>query len=137
MYGSQRARQLPIVFAKLADHLLRTDAFFIVIFQPLVSRDIADGAQRSSTDLARPLGDRVRHREDLCRLLIEQQMIVAKVAPAYVPVKVLRLYVKRKYVGKQSTSVARDLLNRIVGEIECHCCCLIPNHCSVLLSATE
>ena len=103
MYGSQRPRQLPIVFAQLTDHLLWANAFFIVIFQPLVSRDIADGAQRSSTDLARPLGDRVRHREDLRRLFIEQQVIVAKVAPAYVLVNVLRLYVKRKYVGKQST----------------------------------
>src|SRR5262245_34660310 len=103
MYGSQRLVQLPTVHAKPVEPPVRTDAFFVVIFQPLVSCDIADGAQRSSTDLARPLGDRVRHREDLRRLLIEQQVIVAKVAAAHVPVKVLRLYVKRKYVGKQST----------------------------------
>jgi len=36
-------------------------------------------------------------------LLIEQQMVIAKVPATDVPVKVLRLYVKRKYVGKQST----------------------------------
>jgi hypothetical protein len=41
--------------------------------------------------------------EYLCRLLVEQQMIVAKVRPTDVPVKVLRLHVKLEHFGKQST----------------------------------
>jgi hypothetical protein len=44
--------------------------------------------------------------KDLRRLLVEQQVIIAKVPPAYVPMKVLRLNVKREHVGKQSAQVA-------------------------------
>src|SRR5438093_13772618 len=81
----------------------RTNAFFIVVFQPFVFCDIADGTQRRPSDLASPLGDIVGHREDLRRLLVEQQVVIAKVPPADVPVKVLRLQVKRKHVGEQLT----------------------------------
>ena len=75
----------------------------LLSLEPLVSRDVADGTNRRAADLARPLSDRIRYGEDLRRLLVEQQVIVAKVAPADVPVKVLGLHVNREHVGKQST----------------------------------
>ena len=71
-----------------------------------MSGDIADGMERCAADLARALGDLVRHGEDLLRMLVEKQMIIAKVAPAHVPVKILRLQVKHEDVGKQSTQAA-------------------------------
>lgn len=99
-------RKLPVVFAQLADHFLRTHAFFIVVFQPSVARDIADRMDRRSADLARPLGDRIRYGEDLRCLFIEQQMIIAKVPPADMPVKFFRFHVQRE----QSASSRRKLL---------------------------
>jgi hypothetical protein len=48
-----------------------------------------------------------RHGEAFCGLLVEKQVIIAKVPPADVPVKVLRLEIKPEHVGKQSNQVAR------------------------------
>ena len=42
----------------------------------------------------------LRHGENLIGVLVQKQVIVAKMAPAHVPVEVLRLHIKRKYVGK-------------------------------------
>jgi hypothetical protein len=64
---------------------------------------------------------------------IEQQVVIAKVAPADVPVKILRLQVKREDVGKQSTQVARYLLDRIPAQIGSGCC-IVGGHCFVRLS---
>jgi hypothetical protein len=46
VYGSQASRQLLVVVAQLADHFLRTHAFFVVVFEPLIARDIADRGYR-------------------------------------------------------------------------------------------
>jgi hypothetical protein len=58
-------------------------------------------------------------------------VVIAKVLPAHVPVKVLRLYVKREDVGKQSTQVARYFFNGIPAEIGWRCS--FSDHCSILL----
>jgi hypothetical protein len=63
--------------------------------------DVADGMDRSPADLARALGDIVGHREDLLSLFVKQQVIVAKVLPAHVPVEVLGLQVQGEYVGEE------------------------------------
>jgi len=46
--------------------------------------------------------DRIRHGENFRRLLVEQQVIVAEVTAAHVPVKVLCFYTEREHIGKQS-----------------------------------
>jgi hypothetical protein len=137
MCSSQRSRQLLIVVAKLTDHLLRTDSFLVVVFQPLVLRDIADRTDRCPADLARAFSDVVGHGKDLRGLLVEQQMIIAKVLPAHVPMKVLRLYIKREDIGEQSTQVARYFFNGIPAKIRWRCCFIVRDHCSVLLSGYE
>ena len=135
--GPQTSRQLLVVIAQFADHLERSNRFLIVIFQSLVFADVADGTDRCPADLARPFRDVVGHGEDLRGLLVEQQVVVAKVLPAHVPVKVLRLYVKREDVGKQSTQVARYFFNGIPAKIRWRCCFIVRDHCSVLLSGYE
>jgi hypothetical protein len=70
--GTEVSRQFQIVRAKLSQHVLRRDAFVVVVLEPLMLRDIADGFDYSSADFARALGDIIRHREDLTALLIEQ-----------------------------------------------------------------
>src|SRR5206468_3060519 len=99
----------------------------------LMSRDIADGTERRRPDFTGALGNRVRHGEDLVGVLVEQQVVIAKVPPADVPVKVLRLQIKREDVGKHSAQVARYLLDRIPAQI-CSGCCLVLSHRAVLLS---
>jgi len=42
MGGSQNTRQLLVVIAQFADHLLWPHVFFVIVLQPLVLRDIAD-----------------------------------------------------------------------------------------------
>src|SRR5260370_28030111 len=80
-------------------------------------RDIADGPDRGAADFARRLGDIVGHREDLSAMLIEQEVVIAKVLAAHVPVEVLGLNVKCKHVGEQFTKFARDLYDRVVTEV--------------------
>jgi hypothetical protein len=41
--------------------------------------NVTYGTQRRSADLPDPLGNSIRHREHLIRLLIEQNMIVSEV----------------------------------------------------------
>ncbi len=57
-------------------------------------KGIADGMERSSTDLPRPLGNFVRHGEELVALLVQQEMIIAEVASVHVPVEVLGFQVQ-------------------------------------------
>jgi hypothetical protein len=66
----------------------------------LQAGNVPDGSNRSPADLARALGDVVGHRKSLIGVLIEQEMVVAKVRSAGVPMKVLGLYIQGKYIGQ-------------------------------------
>src|SRR5262245_8635533 len=101
----QTSRWLLVVIAKLAYHLLWAYGFLIVVLQLLVLRNIADRTDRCPADLAGALGNCVGHGEDLRRLLVEQQVVIAKMAAAHVAVKILRLHIKREEVCKQLTQV--------------------------------
>lgn len=114
---SQCLRKLLVVLAELAGHLLRTNSFAIVVLQPLVLRDVADRTDGRASHLTRTLSDRIGHCEYLCSLLVEQQVIIAKVLSADVSVKVLGLHVKCEHVGEQPPQVARNLLDRIPAQI--------------------
>jgi hypothetical protein len=70
-----------VVFAKLTNHLLGTHSFLIIVLEPLISRDVADGTNCGSADFACPLCYGVRYRQDFRGLLIEEQVIIAKVPP--------------------------------------------------------
>src|SRR5262249_15298775 len=101
---------------KLSEHCFSRDAFFIVVLETLMPRDVADRMQRGSAYLPRSFSDVVSHRKDLVRLLVQQQMIIAKISSGHVPVKVLGFDIQSKNVGKQLTKVARNLLNTIPAE---------------------
>jgi hypothetical protein len=73
--------------------------------------------QRRSANFARPLGDVVGHGEDLFSLLVQEQMIVAKMAAAHMPVEILRLQVKRKHVGKEAPKFLGYLCHSISAKI--------------------
>src|SRR5690242_14511103 len=63
-------------------------------------------------------------------------MIVAKVPPADVPMKVLRLHVQREHVREQPSQVAGNLLNRVAAEISRRLFASFC-HCLILLSISE
>src|SRR5436189_6180292 len=71
-----------------------------------------------AADLAGPFGDIVRHSEDLLSLLVQQEMVIAKVIPSHVPVEVLGLEIKCKYIRQQSAKRIGNLLNRVVAEAD-------------------
>jgi hypothetical protein len=70
-------------------------------------------AQRHAADLSHPLRNRIRSGEDLIRLLVEEEVIVAKVWPRHVPVKVLGLEIEREHIGKEGVQRPGDVAHRI------------------------
>ncbi|MND08558.1 hypothetical protein D3C83_312660 [compost metagenome] len=65
----------------------------------LVTRDLADGMDCVAANLARAFGDVVSHLKDLIGLFVQQQVVVAKMRPAQVPMKVFGLEIKREDVS--------------------------------------
>src|SRR5882672_463647 len=78
MGGTHLASEMLVVVTKLGQHVLGLEEVGVVVFQALVLGDIADRMDRRSANLARSLGDIVGHREDLGCVLIEEQVVVAK-----------------------------------------------------------
>ena len=91
MGRSQEARQLSIVVPKFGKHLPRKETPVLGILDSLMAGDVTDTSQRMSANLARTLGDVIRHGEDVFGLLIKQQMVVAEVPATDVPVEPLGL----------------------------------------------
>src|SRR5262249_46093355 len=106
-----------VVPHQLAQHLVRRDELRVVVLDALHVGDLPDRAQRGAADLAHAFGELVGGGEDLCRLLVEPQMIIAEMRAANVPMKVLGLQIEGKYVGEQTVERLRYLLDGFVLEI--------------------
>jgi hypothetical protein len=76
-----------VVIAQLGEHVERIDSRGVIVADPLSPGEVGDGADRQSADLAHSLRDRIRYREKLVGLFVDQQAVVVKVRPAVVPVK--------------------------------------------------
>src|ERR1700693_3740697 len=124
---------------KLCQHLFGRDKLVIVVRQALMARDVTDRTDGGSAKFARPLGDVVRHGEDLRSLLVQEQVVVAKVWTAHVPVEVLRLYIEREHVSKQFAERVRYVDHRVSTKVAnrfvkvSHLSCGIAFHCSFSL----
>src|SRR5471032_2053653 len=79
----------------------------------LFARDVPDRAQSRATDLAGALCDRIRHGKDLARLLVEQQVIVAEMRPAHMPVEVLGLEIDREHIRQEWAQRSRYVTGRV------------------------
>ena len=117
MSGTKFSRELLIVVEKLGQHINRRDEFRVVVLQPLMLCDVPDRVDRGPAKLASALGDIVGHGEDLLRLFVKQQVVIAEVLPAHVPVKILGLQVEREYVGKEFPQRAGYIHHCIAAEI--------------------
>jgi len=65
-----------------------------------------------AADFSDALGDFIDHAEDLCRMLVEQQVIVSKMSAADVPVEVLRLHEEHEHIGEKMAERVRYLGGR-------------------------
>src|SRR6185437_10994780 len=90
---------------------MRRHELLIVVLERLQPCNVADRPQRQTADLAHPLGNVVGYPENLLGLFVEQQMVVAKVWSAHVPMEVLSLHIKRKDIGQNSIELFRDFAN--------------------------
>src|SRR5471032_1664274 len=79
----------------------------------LFACDVPDRTQRRATDLTGALCDRIRHGKDLARLLVEQQVIVAEMRPAHMPMEVLGLEIDREHIRQKWAQRSRYVTGRI------------------------
>ena len=63
----------------------------VTVMQGLMARDIADGTKRGLADLPCSFRYCIGRFEQFFRLLVKQEMVVAKMRAAHVPMEVLRL----------------------------------------------
>ena len=102
---------------QLSQHVERIDIVGVVVGDALQPGDIADRMDRGAAHLAHALGDVVGDGEDLVGLLVEQQMVVAEMRPADMPVEILGLEIEREHVGEQRIEGAGDVAAGVVAEI--------------------
>jgi len=105
------------IFVQLADHVLRRDEVGIVVGYALQAGDMADGADRGPADFAHALGNVVCHGEDLVAVVVEEQMVIAKMRAAHVPVEVFGLQVEAENIGEKCIERAGDVLHGLGAEV--------------------
>lgn len=88
-----------IVFANLTQRVPGIDKLGVILGDSLQWGYVPDGTDRRSTNLAHTPSDIVCHSQDLVRVLVQQQVVVAKMRSNHVPVEVCGLEIKREHVG--------------------------------------
>src|SRR5580704_18751456 len=114
---THRRGDLLIVVHQFAQHVVGRHKTFVVVFNCLQFRNLADGAQRGAADLAHALGKVVGGGEYLLGLLVEQQMIIAEMRAADMPMEILGLQVQRESIGQNLVELGRKLAHGVVGQI--------------------
>jgi hypothetical protein len=104
--------KLLAVLAQFGEHVQRLNILGVIVQHALRASDAADGLQRGSADLANAFRNRVRHRIKLIRLFIQQQVIIAEVGTAHVPMEVLGLDVKREHIRQDAVHCRSDVPGR-------------------------
>ncbi len=85
------------------------DVVSVVVGDALETGDVADRPDGGATDLTCSLGDVVGHGEELVAVIVEEEMIVAEVRAAHVPVEVLGLDVEREGIGQEGVESGGDV----------------------------
>ncbi len=114
---TQTGGERHVVLAQLRQHVQWLDVLRVVVLDALQARNVANRAQRLTAKLADTLRDGIGHRVDLVGLLIEQQMVVAEMRSAHVPVEVLGFQIQRKYIGEDGIHAAADVFRGLRAQI--------------------
>ena len=109
MGGAKERREASVVIAQFGQHFDGGKSVAVLIAQSLMVGDVGDRVQRGLAEFPCSLGDRIGHRQELSGLLVQQQVIVTKLRTRGVPVKTLRLHVKREHVCQQSSKGVADV----------------------------
>lgn len=80
-----------VVVDEFSEHVLGGHVGRVVVQKPLNAVDVTDRSDRRAPKFADALGYDVGRREYLITLLVEQQMVVAKVRSGHVPMEILLL----------------------------------------------
>src|SRR5215813_15068167 len=94
-------RERLVVLHQFAQHIGWRDKVGVVVVNPLEFGNVPDRAEGGTTDLSYPFGKLVRHRKNLVAVIVEQQMVIAKMRAADMPMKILCLQIKRKRIGDE------------------------------------
>src|SRR5436190_20844621 len=89
----------------------------MIIGHTLSARDMSDLSQGKSSDLSYSLRYWFSHREKLVVVFIQQQLVIAKVRTAHVPVKIFGFHIEREHVGQNSVHGPRDVFGGRTCEI--------------------
>lgn len=102
VYGAHPQDQCPFVLSKLAQHICGANVVRVIISESLQASDVTDRPYRCSADLPHAFSDLIGHGKQLILLLIEEQVVVAKMRAAHVPLEFLCFQMKGEHVRKQS-----------------------------------
>src|SRR5437879_3710178 len=72
---------------------------------------MTDRAEGGASNLADALRNRVRHGKKLIRLFVQQQMIIAEMRSAHMPMEVFGFQVQHEYVREDRVQRTRDVLS--------------------------
>ena len=97
-----------VVGHQLQQHVPRRHEWGVIVLDLLQLGDVSDRADGGAADLADALGEVVGGGEDLVRLFVEQQVVVAEFGAADVPMEILGLEIEREGVRQQPIERGRD-----------------------------
>src|ERR1022692_5195434 len=88
-------------------HARGGDKFLVIIDDALKSGDLTDRTQGPPADLSDALRNCIGCSEYLLTLLIEKQVIVAKMRPRHMPMEILRLEVEGEQISQEASQGVR------------------------------
>ena len=78
MRFTHACHELLVVVSQLSKHIQRGNVIRVIVLEPLQATYMSDRTQRCAADLAHTLGNIIRGAKNLFPVLIQQQMIIAK-----------------------------------------------------------
>ena len=106
-----------VVVHELVQHIDSRHVILVVVFDALQLGDLSDRADRGAADLAGAFSEYVDTAFQLLALFVEQEVIVAEMRPADVPVEVLRLDIECERISQQRIERRGNLADCIVRKI--------------------
>ena len=104
--GTHAQDQSFFVLAEFGEHVGSVDEVGVVVGDALEAGDVSDGTDGGAADFADAFGDVVGHGEELVSVVVEEEMIIAEVRAAHMPVEVFGFEIQGENVGEQGVERA-------------------------------
>jgi hypothetical protein len=109
------------ILVQFAQHIGGSNEISVVVSQALDAADLPDRTDCCSTDLANSFRYVVGHGKHQICVIIQEEMVIAKVRARHMPVEVLRLQIKHKYIGKESVESSCNIHVRFMADVGVGC----------------